>query len=92
MAEGIDHPGSELRRFRDRLRRSPHPKAFNRTIAATSSGVRIQSPRNSSYREETSADSLITCTSSHDEVVQFCLSPPMQFSMSPDSPEGRSST
>jgi hypothetical protein len=66
------------------IRRSPQPNALSRNIAATSSGVRIRSPRSRSSREATSTDSAIACTSSHVEVVQFFVSPSVQFLMSPD--------
>jgi hypothetical protein len=66
------------------IRLMPHPSAFSRSIAATSSGVCITSLRGNSPRHRGCTDSSIIRPSSISERVQFLLSPGVQFYPSPD--------
>src|SRR5262245_33865019 len=73
------HPNSPA------IRRTPHPNAFSRSIAATSSGVCIASLHGNSPREAGCTDSPICLTLLLSEGVQFLMSPGVQFYLSPDS-------
>ena len=66
------------------IRRSPQPNALSRSIAATSSGVRMSSPRSSLRCEKHPANSSTKGASSQAEGAPFCLSPAVPFCMSPD--------
>jgi hypothetical protein len=67
------------------IRRTPHPSAFSRSIAITSSGVCITSLRGNSPRGTACTDSSIPQTLLVSDGVHLSMSPTVQFHLSPDS-------